>query len=336
MAYLYKRGGVWWIQIYRGNGLPRIRQRLGRDEPAARAILAAADEARDAESSGAVFADVFARLAEAARSDETDLADLAQDFLSARAGTVCASSLESYRLRLGRFVEAFRRRRWRGLTLGQVTEWLRSQPGQAGTIRVLRAAGRYWHQERLWVDNALTRLRGGATKHRTERLSDAELARCELRLAGTPLLGPFLAGAYAGMRAGETCHARREFVNRDGGFLVVKPYTLDGTAWSTKNARTRRVPLHPKLLAVIGPGGVGWLFPTASGGRWDRHNLYREMKRATRYGLHVLRHTFVSRLLEAGVGASVVRDLAGHSSIAVTDGYAHVENSALEEAILRL
>ena len=50
----------------------------------------------------------------------------------------------------------------------------------------------------------------------------------------------------------------------------------------------------------------------------------------------MLRHTFISRLMAAGVGASVVRDLAGHSSISVTDGYAHTNLDELRDGVARL
>jgi len=40
--------------------------------------------------------------------------------------------------------------------------------------------------------------------------------------------------------------------------------------------------------------------------------------------LHTLRHTFVSRLVMAGVDLTTVKELAGHASIATTMRYAHL------------
>ena len=55
-----------------------------------------------------------------------------------------------------------------------------------------------------------------------------------------------------------------------------------------------------------------------------------------RTGWHVLRHSFCSHLAGRGVVAVVIKKLAGHSSIAVTNRYMHEESGDLREAINRL
>ena len=44
---------------------------------------------------------------------------------------------------------------------------------------------------------------------------------------------------------------------------------------------------------------------------------------------HSLRHTFVTRAIEAGVAAPVVRALVGHSTAAMTDRYTHIGEAAI-------
>lgn len=48
---------------------------------------------------------------------------------------------------------------------------------------------------------------------------------------------------------------------------------------------------------------------------------------------HKFRHAFATRLLDAGVPIHNVRDLLGHSSLAVTDHYAHCSPARLRESI---
>lgn len=47
---------------------------------------------------------------------------------------------------------------------------------------------------------------------------------------------------------------------------------------------------------------------------------------------HSLRHTFVTRAIEAGVAAPIVRALVGHNTAAMTDRYTHVGEAAILEA----
>jgi len=49
-----------------------------------------------------------------------------------------------------------------------------------------------------------------------------------------------------------------------------------------------------------------------------------------------LRHSFVSNLLDAGVPIHVVKDLVGHSSILVTQLYAHTDDAARRAAVRRV
>ncbi len=52
--------------------------------------------------------------------------------------------------------------------------------------------------------------------------------------------------------------------------------------------------------------------------------------------IHALRHTCASRLVQAGVDLYVVKELLGHSTIKVTERYAHLSKEQVKEAIKKL
>jgi site-specific recombinase XerD len=62
------------------------------------------------------------------------------------------------------------------------------------------------------------------------------------------------------------------------------------------------------------------------------------VKRAKLKGVHwhVLRHTFISRLVQKGVNLKIVQVAAGHRTIAMTARYAHLDKSSLANAMALL
>ena len=51
---------------------------------------------------------------------------------------------------------------------------------------------------------------------------------------------------------------------------------------------------------------------------------------------HICRHTFASRLVQRGVGITVVQQLCGHKTLEITLRYAHLAPSNVEDAIQKL
>ena len=51
---------------------------------------------------------------------------------------------------------------------------------------------------------------------------------------------------------------------------------------------------------------------------------------------HTLRHTYASWLVEAGVDLYTVKELMGHSTLSMTERYAHVGNGMLQNAVKKL
>lgn len=68
--------------------------------------------------------------------------------------------------------------------------------------------------------------------------------------------------------------------------------------------------------------------------QWVREQM--NMKADEEFVLHALRHTCASRLVNAGVDLYVVKEWLGHSSIQITERYAHLNSSKLVHAVKAL
>ena len=141
----------------------------------------------------------------------------------------------------------------------------------------------------------------------------------------------FLMTVYgAGLRLNEACHLQVEDVESSRGMLRVN---------QGKGNKDRYTVLSPWLLEVLRdycrefrPQGP-WLFPAP---RLEGRPMVdgsaqmifcRALVRAglpNRGGIHCLRHSFATHLLEDGVDVLTIKKLLGHASFATTAGYLHV------------
>ncbi len=123
--------------------------------------------------------------------------------------------------------------------------------------------------------------------------------------------------------------------------------TLEGV--STKNGRRRVVPLNDAAVQALKAmrawvtrhhGQSPYVFATSNTGHMV--NVQKGFKAACERAriddlrVHDLRHTFASWLVVAGVDLYVVRELLGHSSIAVTERYAHLSPDSGRRAVALL
>jgi integrase len=112
-----------------------------------------------------------------------------------------------------------------------------------------------------------------------------------------------------------------------------------------KGQKERFIPIKDDLMAVLKKqkrkANGSYVFGTTNGE--PRHNnILRELKRAARRAgiehitIHMLRHTFASHLVMAGVDLPTVQKLLGHSSITTTMIYAHLAPDHLRSAIEKI
>ena len=88
--------------------------------------------------------------------------------------------------------------------------------------------------------------------------------------------------------------------------------------------------------------GDGWVFsdcpkPLLNSSLDHAHNGHRRsLKMTDEFVLHSLRHTYGTRLGEAGADAFTIMRLMGHSSVAVSQRYVHPTPEAIGRAVQHL
>ncbi|TSK08822.1 MAG: site-specific integrase [Geobacter sp.] len=111
------------------------------------------------------------------------------------------------------------------------------------------------------------------------------------------------------------------------------------TIWVNKGDRPRSVPMTKRVRMIleerqqmsrVKPFGISkpemeraW--------QWCRAEMGLNCDKE--FVLHALRHTCASRLVNAGVDLYVVKELLGHSSIQITERYAHLNPVKLVQAV---
>jgi integrase len=128
-----------------------------------------------------------------------------------------------------------------------------------------------------------------------------------------------------GSRRGEVTKMEWSWVDLDNGFIH-RP------ASAMKNGKASSIPLSGDALAILKrlhtpPSATGLVF-----GRINLRHFFdkvRERAGLPNVRLHDLRHTFASRLLNAGVDIFTVPKLLAHSDVSITSKtYGHLASTA--------
>lgn len=145
-----------------------------------------------------------------------------------------------------------------------------------------------------------------------------------------------------GLRASELCGLKISDIDKTGGVLYIRG----------KGDKERLVPFvgaprsiaqkymdeaRPILLGKEGDASISknndYLFVSVNGRAMNRGELWNIVqKRGKRAGIarsrlhpHVLRHSFATHLQRRGMDLRTLQELLGHSSIATTEKYAHLD-----------
>jgi site-specific recombinase XerD len=147
----------------------------------------------------------------------------------------------------------------------------------------------------------------------------------------------FLMTVYgAGLRVSEACHLEPRHIDSARMQIRVE---------HSKGRKDRYTLLSEKLLEelrtywrLFRPGH--WLFPASRDESQPmlvgtaQKIYYAAVQRAglpNKGGIHCLRHSFATHLLEAGVEITIVQRLLGHNALSVTANYLHVRRERLAQ-----
>jgi site-specific recombinase XerD len=234
------------------------------------------------------------------------------------------------------------------ISYDEVATWLhyliRERKHSASSVNIAVNAVRFLYAVTLQrnVDALMS-----AVPHMKRNTRRAEVyARSEIEAILSAPVQPrdraFLMTVYAGgLRLSEATHLKTQDIDRARMQLRVR---------QGKGAKERVLPLSQRLLQELEvywrgqrlgrPGYESpWLFLGEEGQPINRstgQNIYYRAVRKSgvrrKGGIHLLRHSFASQLLESGVELTLVQRLLGHSSLLTTVRYLHVTAARLDAA----
>ena len=175
----------------------------------------------------------------------------------------------------------------------------------------------------------------GREKWLTKQQRDEFISHCD------PVLRPaaiFL--FYTGARLGEALGLSWNDVVADGaGGYTATFVTRKGKG---SRVRKRRVPLHPLVVEAISPQSPrskDWVLAYPDGRPFSRSHFRRLWASACDKMLlddfvpHDARHTCLSLMMQSGIDARIVAEIAGHNTMQMVMRYTHLNASHLTGAI---
>lgn len=144
-----------------------------------------------------------------------------------------------------------------------------------------------------------------------------------------------------GMRVTELVSLRMDNVHLDDGWIRVLG----------KGSKERMIPIHAvakkaleRYLALrrgqfLGKRTDAEIFVNSRGGKLSRVQFWRDLNGlGARAGLkrklhpHLIRHTFATHLLKRGADLRALQEMLGHSSLATTQIYTHLDSAGLKRS----
>ena len=171
----------------------------------------------------------------------------------------------------------------------------------------------------------------------TNPLNKEELQRLMVVLDTWPNEMPVLIikfALYSGKRKGEILKLLWSDVDLESSFMTLR---------NTKNGSTQSLPLNSHCRKILQRASEirtsANVFPSRTGTRYYYGGIDKTWRRIRKKAgitirFHDLRHTYASYLASSGkVDIFTLKELLGHSTIEMTQRYAHLVNGALKRAV---
>ena len=154
----------------------------------------------------------------------------------------------------------------------------------------------------------------------------------------------YVLGFHSGMRLNEILNLKWFSID----FTKQEIRVQNTDSFTTKSKRDRTIPMNqtlfemlrnrvPKVLSIYQDE---YVFEKTKGVKYCQFYVSKKFKKAVletnlnnKIHFHSLRHSFISNLVQRGCSLAVVQQLAGHSQISVTMGYANLKNENLQSAV---
>jgi integrase len=319
--------GVWWIQYFDSNG-KRHREKIGTRSNAQSLV----ELRRTQRLEGRKMPKPRTRLLTFG-----ELTDAALAYTSGKAAhTASGKAAHSTNLsRMKRLVSQFGNCVAEEITPEQIEEWLSShgewtQATKNRYIALLKLTFRLAEKaQKIKYNSARLVRQPKENNSRIRFLTDSEEAAFR-EVIKSEQMPEFEVGLHTGMRRSEQYGMRWEFVDFKNRIITIP---------KSKPGDLRHVRMNSRVIAIMGMlkesgQGAGYVFDRKSPRSW--FEIARKAAGVPDFNWHDLRHTFISRLVMAGVDLRTVQELAGHKNISMTMRYAHLTPGHQQTAVEKL
>jgi len=312
-VHKYKRGDIWWVRFWH-KGKRYDKSLKTKDENVAELSRHSIENRL---RTGRLF--LQHRRASAA------VKEVAEEYLTTLVGDRADSTIYTYRNTLSMFIDFARPDKIYSITTRDIEAFRKKRLATrtAKTVKndlgALSAFFNYCVRQGYICENPMNGVtKVKRTQEKLPRFLSEEEVETVLENATDDMEIASALGIYAGLRRAEMLQLRWEDIDFKARLIFIR---------KAKSRRIRSIPLHKKLRNILKKyeKRSGLVLQPCDGRYFSRkYGAFLRKLGIEDAGLHTLRHTFASRLVQKGISVYKVSKWLGHSNVIVTSIYAHL------------